>query len=385
MHCGAERHVILTGGTGFLGAFLLSGLLNRGYFVTVLGRPSRNLSLSERLLGIARWFGIDPREKLTAVETDFSKKHLGLDDITYGILCERSGKIIHCASDTSFSERDRKRVMETNVENLSALLEFARDSSAEHLYYVSSAYACGICNGVCFEAPAANNRFTNVYEESKALAEGIIQKSCEESGIPLSILRPSIVYGHSKTGMALNFNALYYVIRSLLHIRDIFIKDIASRGGERSQKWGFELDDTGRLHMPLDIYLPCRGTVNLIPIDYFVDTAINIVEDPEAGGIYHITNDHPPDMLALIEYSERFLNLRGVRAVWDVSKKPNPNPAEELFDHFIEPYRPYLSDKRIFDRSRVKTVPGCLDSPVLSYEVFERCMAYAVSSNWGKA
>ncbi|MPM10959.1 hypothetical protein SDC9_57297 [bioreactor metagenome] len=385
MHHESDRTVVLTGGTGFLGTFLLSGLLERGYHVTVLGRSSKSLSLSDRLSGIVRWLGTNPEARLSAVEADFSKNHLGLDETTYRHLCASAGKIIHCASDTSFSERDRKRVMQTNVNSLSVLLAFAADTLVDHLYYISSAYACGRCEGICLETPIANDSFTNVYEESKAQAERIIRLRCKDCGIPLSILRPSIVYGHSETGMALNFNALYYVIRSLLYIRDIFIKDIAAHGGERSKKWGFQLDDAGILYMPLDIYLPSGGTVNLIPVDYFVDSTISIMEHAGMDGIYHLTNDHPPDMSTLIEYTQRFLRLRGVRAICDISQKTTPNPAEELFDHFIDPYRPYLSDRRTFDRSRTKTVPGCIDSPPLTYEVFERCMAYALASNWGKA
>src|SRR5450759_698940 len=41
MHDAAGHSIVLTGATGFLGAFLLEGLLDRGYHVTVLGRSSK--------------------------------------------------------------------------------------------------------------------------------------------------------------------------------------------------------------------------------------------------------------------------------------------------------------------------------------------------------
>ncbi len=227
----SERSIILTGATGFLGAFLMSSLLERGYQVTVLGRPSKTMRLPERLSVLTHWLNIDPGERLSAIEVDFSKKHLGLDNKVYLNLCANAGKIIHCASDTSFAERNRNRVVNTNVNSLLSLLDLVVDGRAEHLYYVSTAYACGKCEGICMETPVTTRSFNNVYEESKAQAEEIIRRSCEANEVPLSIVRPSIVYGDSKTGKSLKFNALYYAVKSISFIRDIFINDI--RQGRR--------------------------------------------------------------------------------------------------------------------------------------------------------
>lgn len=348
----SERSIILTGATGFLGAFLMSSLLERGYQVTVLGRPSKTMRLPERLSVLTHWLNIDPGERLSAIEVDFSKKHLGLDNKVYLNLCANAGKIIHCASDTSFAERNRNRVVNTNVNSLLSLLDLVVDGRAEHLYYVSTAYACGKCEGICMETPVTTRSFNNVYEESKAQAEEIIRRSCEANEVPLSIVRPSIVYGDSKTGKSLKFNALYYAVKSISFIRDIFINDIR-QGRRRSGKWGFSLDDDGLLYLPLKIYLTNRGSVNLIPIDYFVATFLDIIEHPGTNGIYHITSDNPPDISTLAEYCERFLGVRGIQVLWNQSgKNTNPNPAEELFNKLFEQYRPYLSDNRIFDQSR---------------------------------
>ena len=85
MNIEADRSIVLTGATGFLGAFLMAGLLDRGYRVTVLGRSSKEMGLSDRMSDLVRWFNLaDPGERLCAIEADFSKKHLGLDDATYG-------------------------------------------------------------------------------------------------------------------------------------------------------------------------------------------------------------------------------------------------------------------------------------------------------------
>ena len=382
----ANSTIVLTGATGFLGGFLLDGLLGKGYQVTVLGRASRNLKLSDRLLGLISWFGMEnPGDRLSSVEVDFSKKQLGLDTEAYSRLCTSTCKMIHCASDTSFAERNRAQVMATNVDSLPALLEFAHDASVQHLYYVSTAYACGVCEGLCMELPITATKFTNVYEESKAQAEHIILSYCSSKGMPVTILRPSIVYGHSKTGRALKFNALYYAVKSLLAVRDIYIKDIREQGGERSEKWGISLSGDGTLNLPLSVYIQSGGDVNLIPVDYFVETALRIIEQSDADEIYHITNDDTSSITTLVEYAQRFLGTKGVRVVWDDSdNKPEMNPAEELLDRFIAPYRPYLSDTRIFQRNSLDRIAPGLVAPPLNYDIFDRCIAYAVKSNWGR-
>ncbi len=385
MHFGDERSTILTGATGFLGAFLMAGLLERGYHVTVLGRSGRGINLAERLSALMNWFNIDPGERLISIETDFSQKYMGLDDDTYDWLCKHAGRIIHCASDTSFSERNRARVFDTNVNILTNLLKFAEDSKDVELCYVSTAYAAGMQEGKCMESRVSNNRFNNLYEESKARAENIIIDFCEKSGIPFTILRPSIVFGHSKTGKALKFNALYYVVKSLLIIRDIFIKDITEHGGERSRKWGFSLEDNGILHMSMNVSLKNMGFVNLIPVDYFVDSALSIIGNSESNGIYHITNDNPPDLATLVKYTEQFLNIKGIRLVLNSEINYSElNPAEELFEKFIKQYRPYFSDTKVFDKQRTDKLTRVFNTPLFDYDIFQRCMNYAIENNWGK-
>ena len=61
------------------------------------------------------------------------------------------------------------------------------------------------------------------------------------------------------------------------------------------------------------------------------------------------------------------------------------NPAEELFDRFMEPYRFYLSDNRYFERSNTDSITDNLQPPEFSYEIFRNCMDYAISVNWGKS
>jgi nucleoside-diphosphate-sugar epimerase len=375
----------MTGATGFLGSHLTASLLQQGFRVVILGRRSAEGSLAARIGKLLDWFDLQTlRGHVETAEVDFLKPLCGLDPERYHSLCNKAGHIIHCASDTRFSEHNRLESTATNVDSLEQIIEFARNSNAPWFHYVSTAYATGISSSHCLETPVISEKFVNVYEETKARAEKEIAALCKRHSIPYSIIRPSIVYGDSRTGRANRFNALYNHVKSLFYIREIYLNDIQNQGGRRSQVCGIHLDDEGILHIPLRVAISQRGHINLIPIDYFVAATLSILKHANPGAIYHITSDTPMTLRDLALYSEKFLKIKGIKIVCGDISNAEFNPPEALFNRFIEPYIPYLSDTRTFDRSNTKDAAVGVDPPEFTYEIFARCMEYAVRVNWGK-
>jgi len=376
---------VLTGATGFLGSHLLAALLQRGDRVIVLGRPTADESLAARIDRLLAWFDLRGRSgQIETAEVDFLKPLCGLDPERYQELCDKACTIIHCASDTRFSERNRHESTTTNIDSLDQIIGFAKDSNAPWFHYVSTAYAAGIASGHCPEAPVASERFVNVYEETKARAEKEVAAHCTICAIPFTIIRPSIVYGDSRSGRANCFNALYNHVKSLYYIKEIYLKDIHEQGGRKSREHGIYLDDSGILHLPLKIAVADRGTINLIPIDYFVSASLSILANAQPGTFYHITSAHPKTLEDLASYCEAFLNIRGIEIVYGVAPNRAFNPPEALFNRFIEPYLPYLSDTRTFARNNTDGATAGLIPPEFTFDVFERCMEYAVGVHWGK-
>ena len=114
---GDDVPYLLTGATGFLGSHIMAGLLAEGKRLVIAGRPAGRESLPERIRRLLCWFGIEHLEgRLEFHETDFLKARLGLGRDEYEGLCRRGLPIIHCASDTRFSEKNRAAVMNSNVE-----------------------------------------------------------------------------------------------------------------------------------------------------------------------------------------------------------------------------------------------------------------------------
>ena len=377
--------IALTGATGFLGSHLLATMLSKGYEVVVFGRSSKEEALQRRIYRLLRWFGLESLvNKVSCVETDLSLFNLGIGNEEYTRLCALIDSVVHCASDTSFAESKREKVIAANIENLKGILEFSKDANIRTFHYISTAYVAGICDTVCKEVLSVTSSFTNVYEESKAAAETIISHFCKENSILLSIIRPSIVYGDSQTGRSLKFNALYFPIRSVQSIKDIYLNDLLNNGGTKSSKHGIHLDEEGYLFIPLKIYLPHRGTINLIPVDYFVSATLKIIENCSHDGIYHLTTSSAPSFDFLSLYTQELLKVRGVEIAYGKPEANiNRNPAEELFDRFIEPYRPYLSDNRNFDRTNSDLITGGMAPPEFTYDIFTKCMEYAIGVKWG--
>jgi hypothetical protein len=113
---------------------------------------------------------------------------------------------------------------------------------------------------------------------------------------------------------------------------------------------------------------------------------LKIIANPSTGNIYHVTNNSPTNLEVISKYNEQLMKVRGVEVIYGRSKENiMRNPAEELFDRFVEPYRRYLSDSRIFDRKNTDTATGNLHPPEFTYEIFRKCMEYAISVNWGES
>jgi len=271
------------------------------------------------------------------------------------------------------------------VTSLQGILEFATNSGVSFFHYISTAYVAGSNITLCKECIPESTDFLNVYEESKAKAEIIIDSFCRKNNIPFTLIRPSIVYGDSQTGRSLRFNALYFPLQSAKYIRDIYLNDIKNNGGKKSAQAGIFIDKEDYLFLPLRIFLPAKGSLNVIPVDYFVNATKNIIANASPGGIYHLTNNYHTNLDIISKFNERLMKVRGVEIIYGRSKENiMRNPAEELFDRFVEPYRLYLSDNRIFDRTNTDLATDKMYPPEFTFEIFRKNMEYAISVNWGE-
>jgi thioester reductase-like protein len=260
--------VLMTGATGFVGMELLRRFIERGdRRIHALVRAADDEAAAERLPAHAR---------LSAVAGDIEQPGLGLSEENRERLAQDVTTVVHCAASVSFdlSLEESRRV---NVDGTRNVVDFAqRCRRLERLTYVSTAYVAGEPRGLFREDQLdVGQRFRNTYERSKFEAERMIRS--EAAGLPLQILRPSIVVGDSRTGRTSSFNVLYGPLKALAR---------------------------GRIPA-----IPARRSspVDIVPVDYVADRAYELVTDGPDGTFHLVAGRNATTVGRLLELASGHL------------------------------------------------------------------------------
>lgn len=191
-------HVLVTGGTGFIGSSIAAALLDRGASVTCLARGADGPARTERAVAeAARGFGftIDPaRIKVLPYEPAAIDRHAAeLADLT---------AVWHCAAHMTFAYKKLRDAMDVNVGGAVALVQqvarLARN--APRFYFCSTAYTGGVEAGIIGEELHLAPHLVNPYFVSKWGAELVLEKLARDHVLPVTVYRPTLVVGHSQTG-----------------------------------------------------------------------------------------------------------------------------------------------------------------------------------------
>ena len=377
-----SSRILVTGAAGFLGSHITVALLRSGFKVVALVRSRKGLPAGARIARLLDWFGLEERRRrdLRVVEGDIGDPLLSAGGLA-GI-----DEIVHCASSTAFAERKRAEVEAANIDGLRKVLDLAVRSGCEFFHHVSTAFVAGRRTGPCPEHWVEEGPFTNVYEETKARGEILARDACQREGIRLNVYRPTIVYGDSRAGRTLRFNALYFPVKMTVFLRDIYLADIRERGGRKASALGIRLAADGTLTLPVRIEVVRGGGIDLVPIDHCVRALMAIMEDGLAGGIYHIAGPRRTPIEDLVAFGKRRFGLEGIETCGPDGFDGRPkNALEVLYDSYLEIYRPYMQDTRSFDTANAAPIleKRGLACPVFDYAMFSRCMDYAVETDWG--
>ena len=247
--------IFLTGFPGFIASRLLRRLAHEGGRFLLLVQPALVARAQLELASIAQETGRSLSD-FVLLSGDITEPNLGLTPTDLETARAQSTTVFHLAAIYDLAVA-RDLAMRVNVEGTRNVNEFTR--SVPHLrqyHYVSTCYVAGRRAGRIFENDLKHEAgFRNYYEETKYLAESEVESLKAE--LPVTIHRPAVVCGDSRTGETAKYDGIYYLIHYLL-------------------KWPSVLSafNIGNSDVAL----------NLVPVDFVVEAMAALARDPLAIG-----------------------------------------------------------------------------------------------------
>ncbi|CAG9804561.1 unnamed protein product [Chironomus riparius] len=226
-----DRHVFLTGGTGFMGKVFIEKMLR----ITKVGklyllmRPKKGKNPKDRLVDmftnplfemVKKQKSMDELlSKIIIINGDCSVVGLGISETDRQLIAENVTLIYHFAATIRFDEKLKKAV-ELNTRGTREMIKLAKECKKLDMFgYMSTSY-CHLHISFLLEKPydppADPNKIINSvellteneveamskkilgnlpnsYAFTKALAEALVNDACQNDNLPAMILRPSIV------------------------------------------------------------------------------------------------------------------------------------------------------------------------------------------------
>ena len=267
------NHVLLTGGTGFIGPFLVKSLLEQTRAkIHVLVRASDEHQSRQRLRAAMESMGPCPAELMQMFETrvipvcgDLGQKELGLTQGGWDYLANEIDTVFHNGATVNYL-LNYDRMRDANVGGTNEVLRLAFEGRHKSFNYVSTTFVFGwAVKNILYETDM--NEYMELldfgYSQSKWVSEQVVMDA-RRRGLATRIFRPALV-SPSITGGGNNF-------------------DIAVRLVAFMVNHGIGVD--------------ALNQVSFVPADITANNIVAISTTPgTANKTYHVTRDDYANML----------------------------------------------------------------------------------------
>ena len=264
--------VLVTGTTGFLGAFLLDRLLqstgqDTRFYCLVRDRDCGQAKPSNRVLETLKFYGLSGQsayDRIIPVYGDLTHPRMGLDRDRYQELAETVDLIFHCAASVNYVYPYSAAKPHT-VGGTLEVLKFACAAAPKALQYISSN---GVFPGGDDTPYLENNRIDGFvdrmeggYNQAKWVAERLVWAAVSR-GLPVCIYRPGNIGHHSGTGTVNPNDFLSLIIKACARVGC----------APDAPDWFFEMT----------------------PVDFLVSAITRISNDPKHfGQVYNVVQQNP--------------------------------------------------------------------------------------------
>lgn len=362
-------YVLLTGVTGLVGRYLVRDLLQAGVRVAALVRPSRRQTARQRMETLlAEWeeeLGcLLPRP--IVLEGDISEPDLGLDAASLRWVAEHCDSIIHNAASLQFVATSKEsEPWRSNVQGVQHVLDVCEQAGIRKFHHVSTAYVCGLREGTILESELdVGQKLSNDYEQSKVEAEKLVRSApfIKE----LTVYRPAIITGDSKTGYTTTYHGFYAPVQLSWTLARNYIQN---ETGLRP----------GRFRFPLDGY----ETKNLVPVEWVSAVMAHVFTHPEHHGkTYHLTPRHRVPARLLGDILEETCSFYAVHFQHDGEEATAITEIEQTFRELIGVYATYWRDDPVFDATNTETAAPHLPCPSMDRSTLLMMAKVAIDTNF---
>jgi thioester reductase-like protein len=217
----APAKVLLTGATGFIGAFLLEELLQQTEAeVTCLVRARSDDEAAARLDQSLRHYGVTaPRNRIRPIAGDLAKPLLGLTESEFAHLAKATDTIYHNGAAVNFMQTYAE-LKPTNVGGTHEVLRLAAAGREKAVHHVSTiaVYPSDQPGPIHEDDPATKTAGLRLgYTQSKWVAEQLV-KAARSRGLNVTVYRLGRVSGHSRTGALQIHDFLWNMIRVCIEL-----------------------------------------------------------------------------------------------------------------------------------------------------------------------
>ena len=255
--------VLLTGSTGFVGAYVLRSLLrDTPANIYCMVRPNGTDGFDrvrQNLVDYGIW---EKRfaSRICCVYGDITQTRLGMASRDFSQIASSIGAIYHAAAAVDWV-RPYEDLRDANVFGTRELLRLACTGPAKSFHFLSSLAVC-YSTGTATDALETDDTLNNLrglpfgYAQSKCVAESLVRQAAER-GSRVTVARPTLVSGDSASGISNADDLLSRFLRGCIEL-----------GAAPDLDWAMDC----------------------VPVDHVADAMVQLARNGVPGGVYHLVN-----------------------------------------------------------------------------------------------